>query len=190
MLQDTIENSWFGVDPAPTWTPENRHQGEPRWRTVDRALRDISVRRAALDADEARWLREAEALQIWRPLGMVSALDYLERALGYAPRTAQDRLRVARALGDLPRLTAALAGDELTFSAVRELSRVATPATEPAWLAAAAGKNLRQIEELVAVHRPGDRPDDPPDPEARPRVVQFELAAETFALMRQARAVL
>jgi hypothetical protein len=22
------------------------------------------------------WLREAEALQIWRPLGMVSALDY------------------------------------------------------------------------------------------------------------------
>jgi len=64
---------------------------------VDRALRAISVRRAALDADEARWIREAEALQIWRPLGMVSALDYLERVLGYAPRTAQDRLRVARA---------------------------------------------------------------------------------------------
>jgi VCBS repeat protein len=54
----------FGVDPAPTWAPENRHKAEPRWRTVDRALRDISVRRAALDADEARWLREAEALQI------------------------------------------------------------------------------------------------------------------------------
>jgi hypothetical protein len=64
---------------------------------VDRALRDIAARRAALDADEARWLREAEALQIWRPLGMVSALDYLERVLGYAPRTAQERLRVARA---------------------------------------------------------------------------------------------
>jgi hypothetical protein len=33
---------------------------------------------------------------------MVSMLDYLERVLGYAPRTAQDRLRVARA-PDFPR---------------------------------------------------------------------------------------
>jgi len=164
MLQDTIEDSGVGVDPAPMWAPENWHQAEPRWRTVDRALRDISVRRAALDADEARWLREAEALQIWRPLGMVSALDYLERVLGYAPRTAQDRLRVARALGALPRLTAALAGGALPFSAVRELTRVATPPTEARWVAAATGKNLRQIEELVADHRPGDRPDDPPNP--------------------------
>ncbi|HEX2688337.1 MAG TPA: hypothetical protein VHN14_17020 [Kofleriaceae bacterium] len=74
---------------------------------------------------------------------MVSVLDYLERALGYAPRTAQDRLRVARALGTLPELTAALAGGELAFSAVRELTRVATPTTEASWLAAARGKNLR-----------------------------------------------
>ena len=160
------------------------------WRTVDRALRAIRQRRAALDAEEARWLREAEALQTWQPLGMVSALDYLERVLGYAPRTAQDRLRVARALGDLPRLTEALASDELSFSAVRELTRVATPATEAAWVAAAMGRNLRQIEELVADHRPGDRPDDPPDPAARTHVVRFELSAETFARMRQARSVL
>ncbi|HEX8113599.1 MAG TPA: HNH endonuclease signature motif containing protein [Kofleriaceae bacterium] len=162
----------------------------PDWRMVDRALRAIRQRRAALDAEEARWLREAEVLQIWRPLGMVSALDYMERVLGYAPRTAQDRLRVARALGDLPQLTAALAADELAFSAVRELTRVATPGTEAAWIAAAAGKNLRQIEELVADHRPGDRPEDPPDPQARTHVVRFELAAETFARLRQARTVL
>ncbi len=135
-------------------------------------------------------MREAEALQIWRPLGMVSALDYMERVLGYAPRTAQERLRVARALGDLPQLTAALAEDELPFSAVRELTRVATPGTEAAWIAAAAGKNLRQIEELVADHRPGDRPDDPPDPHARTHVVRLELAAETFALLRQVRTVI
>ncbi len=150
----------------------------------------IAGRRAALDADEARWLREAEAIQIWRPLGMVSALDYMERVLGYGPRAAQDRLRVARALGTLPQLTAALAHGELPFSAIRELTRVATPATEAAWRQAATGKNLRQIEELVADHRPGDCPNDPPDPEVRVRVVRFELSAETFALLRQARVVL
>jgi len=148
---------------------------EPRWRTVDRSLRTIAARRAALDAEEARWLREAEALQIWRQFGMVSALDYLERVLGHAPRTAQDRLRVARALGSLSQLATALESGELSFSAVRELTRVATPATEAAWLGAATGKNVHQIEGLVANHSPGDHPDDPPNPQVRTHVVRFEL---------------
>jgi hypothetical protein len=188
MLRDVASEGEIEVGPVASWGSE-RSMCEPDWRRVDRALRTIR-RRATLDAEEARWLREAEALQIWRPLGMVSALDYMERVLGYAPRTAQDRLRVARALGDLPQLTAALAADELAFSAVRELTRVATPGTEASWIAAAAGKNLRQLEELVADHRPGDRPDDPPDPQARTHVVRLELAAETFALLRQVRTVL
>src|SRR5215510_8813381 len=185
-----VEESGVAVSPAVARAFELPHPGEPRWCTVDRALRAIALRRATLDADEARWLRDAEALEIWRPLGMVSALDYLERVLGYAPRSAYDRLRVARALGDLPELTATLAGGELPFSAIRELTRVATPTTETAWIAAATGKNLRQIEELVADHHPGDRPDDPPDPKARRHVVRFELSAETFARLRQARTVL
>jgi predicted nucleic acid-binding protein len=159
---------------------------EPRWKIVDRALRTISARRTALDAEEARWLREADALQIWRQLGMVSALDYLERTLHYQLRTAQDRLRVARALGGLPQLTAALDSGELSFSAVRELTRVATPTTEFAWVATAMGKNVHEIEELVANHNPGDNPDDPPNPQVRTHVVRFELQAETFAALRQA----
>src|ERR1700689_3596095 len=88
---------------GPTWA-----QNQTDWRDVDRALRTIARRRAALDAEEASWLREAEALQIWKPLGMVSALDYMERVLGYSPKAAHDRLRVARALVDLPLLDAAL----------------------------------------------------------------------------------
>ena len=190
MLRDAASEAEIEIAPVASWGSDPWSASGPDWRRVDRALRAIRKRRAALDADEARWLREAEKLQIWRPLGMVSALDYMERVLGYAPRTAQDRLRVARALGDLPQLSAALAADELPFSAVRELTRVTTPGTEAAWIAAAAGKNLRQIEELVADHRPGDRPEDPPDPQARTHVVRFELAAGTFALLRQARVVL
>jgi hypothetical protein len=100
MLGNTVDATMSEVLAAPPWAPDSPPRGHLDWRTVDRALRAIRQRRATLDAEEARWLREAEALQIWRPLGMVSALDYLERVLGYAPRTAQDRLRVARALGD------------------------------------------------------------------------------------------
>jgi 5-methylcytosine-specific restriction endonuclease McrA len=174
-------------DSTPTWA----HATERRdWRTVDRALRSNARRRAALDADEARLLREAESLQIWKPLGMVNALDYMERVLGYGPRVAQERLRVARALGDLPEMTEALERGALSFSAARELTRVATRGTEAEWIVAAREMNLREIEELVAGHRPGDLPEDPPDPDVRNHVVQLELKPETYALLRQARAQL
>ena len=161
------------------------------WRAVHGHLHRNARRRAALDANEAYWLREAERLQIWKPLGMVSLLDYMERVLGYAPRTAQDRLRVARALAHLPVLTESLGEpDGLTFSGVRELVRVATPDTEADWLEAATGKNPREIEELVAGHAPGDHPDDPADPEIRTHAVRYELSPETFALLRQAQLAL
>jgi 5-methylcytosine-specific restriction endonuclease McrA len=185
MLRDaTIE---IHDDSTPTWA----HARERRdWKTIDRALRSNARRRAALDADEARLLREAEALQIWKPLGMVNALDYMERVLGYGPRVAQERLRVARALGDLPEMTEALEHGDLSFSAVRELTRVATRGTEAEWIVTARDMNVREIEELVAGHRPGDLPEDPRDPDVRTHVVQLELKPETFALLRQARAQL
>ena len=165
-------------------------EGRLDWQTVDRALRGIAARAGALAAEEMRWLREAEALQIWKPLGMVSAIDYMERALGYAPRTAQDRLRVARTLATLPKLDDALAHGALHFTAVRELTRVATPANEGDWRDAAIGKTQRQVEELVADRRPGDGPQDPKDPAARIHRVQLELSATTFARLRQTRQAL
>src|SRR5258706_1721151 len=163
---------------------------ESDWRVIDRALRTIARRRCALDADEARWLRDAEAVQIWKPLGMVSALDYCERVLGYGPRAAHDRLRVAKALGELPGMTEALASGELPFTAVRELTRVATPETESEWIDDACRKNVRQVEELVAGHKKGDRPTDPKDETLRKHVIVLEVDGAAFAEWREARTAL
>ena len=160
------------------------------WREAERQLRANARQRAALDADEAYWLREAERLRIWAPLGMVSMVDYLERVLGYGPRAGQDRLRVARALGALPELTAALDQGTLSYSGIKELVRVATPETERTWRDEAIGKNQRQIEELVAGPSPGDLPDDPVDPEVRMHLVRFEVSASTSAVVRQVRLAL
>jgi hypothetical protein len=164
--------------------------GAVTWDVVHAQLTQIAKRRATLDAEEARWLRRAEALQIWKPLGMVNALDYLERTLGYAPHAAHERLRVARSLGGLPVIERAFVDGRLGFTAVRELTRVATPATESAWVAAAVGKSLRELEPMVANHQPGDHPDDPPTPELRTRKVSFDLPPETYAVLRQAHLVL
>ena len=157
---------------------------------LNRELCAIARDRGGLDAREMRALRAADEIQIWRPLDMTSVHDYLERRLGYAPRTAQDRVRVARALGALPALEHALDTGELAYSAVRELTRVANVATERAWIQRAAGKNLRQIEELVSGRQQGDLPDDPADPDLRRHRVSFEIRAATFARWRQAQAAL
>jgi 5-methylcytosine-specific restriction endonuclease McrA len=63
---------------------------------------------------------------------------------------------------------------------------VATADNERAWLEAARGRTARQIEELVARHRPGDGPDDPYDGSLRRHVLRFEVTAETMATFREA----
>ncbi|MFN0248038.1 MAG: hypothetical protein ACKV2T_14200 [Kofleriaceae bacterium] len=98
-------------------------------------------------------------------------------------RTAQERMRVARALADLPQLMDALSVGELSFSAIKELARVATRSTERAWCDAARGKNLREVEQLVSGRKPGDLPTDLPDDEARLRTLRFEeISASGYAL--------
>jgi len=163
--------------------------GPAEWQEVDRRLREYARHRSALDAAEAFDLVRAEQLKIYASFGFVSLYEYMERVLGYKPHAARERMRVARALAALPETTAALARGALSYSAVRELTRVATAETEADWLAQAEGLVANQIESLVANHRPGDRPDDPTDPDLRPRVVRLELPPEVYALWRQARMV-
>ena len=124
--------------------------------------------------------------EIWRRLGKPSLLAYMKDVLGYAPKTARDRMRVAVALDEMPALAEALENGDQSYSALRELTRVVTPNTQREWCDAVRGKNLRQIEELVGVHRRGDLPTDPPNPDLAPRVVRFEVTTATYALLRQA----
>src|SRR5215475_10601017 len=164
--------------------------GPEEWREVDRRLREYARHRASLDATKTFDLLRAEQLKLHFLCGFATMYEYLERVLGYGPHAARERMRVARALVKLPRTTAALARGELTYSAVRELTRVATAKTEASWLAAAEGMAVNQIERLVAGHQPGDQPEDPTHPDLRPRVVRIELPPEVYALWRQARSVI
>ena len=154
----------------------------PDWRQLDRQLRGIARRRAALDAEEARWLVLAQQLELHRRFGYATLLEYLERTLGYGPRAARERLRVATALQVLPATAAALACGDHAYSAVRELTRVCRQDTERVWLDAVAGKTVHEIETMVAGRKPGDLPGDPVDPEDVRKTLVMELSAETFAV--------
>jgi hypothetical protein len=156
------------------------------WREIDRQLRRVARARARVDADELVWLARADEAKVHVRLGCVSMLEYIERVLGHPPRAARERLRVARALTALPGLAAELASGRQSFSAVRELTRVARPETEAAWIAAATGRCVREVEELVAGREPGADPGDPPAPDRVERPFELMLTSAARAMFRLA----
>jgi HNH endonuclease/Holliday junction resolvase RuvA-like protein len=153
-------------------------------------LTRLARERAAADAEEGRWLLVAWQAGAHVHLGHGSFVEYVERLLGYSPRTTREKLRVAEALERLPRAARALEQGALSWCAARELTRVATADTEAAWLDAARDKTTRQIEALIAGKQPGEPPPDPARdsdlPTPRRHVLRFEVSPETFATFREA----
>ena len=176
------EAVWCGV--------ESESEYDARCAQIHRRLKRIVKARGALDAQEAAALRDAQQQRLWRHYGYASLIEYMEIELGYSPRVAIERLRVAKAIEELPVIAEALTQGDLSFSAAKEITRVATPETEQAWVEAVTEKNVRQVEDLVSGHAKGDTPDDPPDPKLRTRVLRYEVLEETAALERQVRQAL
>ena len=164
--------------------------GRAAWRELDRQFRSLAKRRGALDHEELALIREANAVQLWRELGMVSIREYLERRMGYTPGVASERVRVAEALDAMPALEAALAAGELSYSAVREITRIATRRTERAWLSECRGKTVKEIMELLAEREPGDRPESPRKPDLRMKDKTMKIPPHVEAILRQCRAKL
>ena len=157
------------------------------WKRVHAELTRLARSKGVYDAEEARWLLEGKRVRVHEPLGYGTFLSYLEHVFGYGPRLASERLRVAEALTQLPAMTMALTEGELCWSAVRELTRVAVPATEAEWIAAAQGKSMREVEDIVSGRSSGDRPGDPADPALKREVLRLEVTGDGLAAFREAR---
>ncbi|HVO30270.1 MAG TPA: HNH endonuclease signature motif containing protein [bacterium] len=159
---------------------------ERDWKSVHDALTRHARLRCAQEFEEGQLLLAAQRTRAWVHDGCATFAQYVERHLGYDGRMTFEKLRVASALERLPLLASTLRDGAFCWSAIRELTRVATARTEEEWIAAARGRTVREIEELVAGHRTGDTPRDPRDPSLIRHVLRFELTAEEFALVRDA----
>ena len=114
---------------------------------------------AHLDAATARLLdliREFDERGGWGN-GFMSCAHWLSWRIGLAPGAAREHVRVARALGSLPRLKEALARGELSYSKVRALTRVATPETEERLLKVGRAGTAEHVERIVRGWRRMDR---------------------------------
>jgi Domain of unknown function (DUF222)/HNH endonuclease len=169
---------------------------------LDRLGDEIAEVSAHLEAATARLLdliREFDARGGWNS-GFRSCAAWLNWRIGLDLGAARERVRVARALGALPRLARALAAGELSYAKVRALTRVATPESEERLLAVGRAGTADHVERIVRGWRRMDRKAEAREAARQHRVralhvypdadgtiiVRGRLAPEVGALLRRA----
>ena len=135
-------------------------------------IAELSARIQAATYELLCYLREFDRQHGWE--GFRSCAHWLNWRTGLDLGAAREKLRVAAALAELNHLSAAMACGRLSYSIVRALTRVATPATEARLVAVACGATGAQVERLVRGWRQADR-------EAQPDAEQVRLARRTLS---------
>ena len=109
-----------------------------------------------LNAANHRWLvliAEFDRRQGWSDGFTQSCAHWLSWKCGLDLGAAREKVRVARALETLPQISVAMGRGELSYSKVRAVTRVATPATEEVLLNVALHGTTHHVEMLVRQFR-------------------------------------
>jgi hypothetical protein len=125
-------------------------------RSIDELAADICTLAGHLNAANHRWLlliAEFDRRNGWSDSATQSCAHWLNWKCGIAMGAAREKVRVAHALGNLPKISAAMAGGKLSYSKVREITRVAEPATEDYLLMIAEHGTAQHVEKLVRAYR-------------------------------------
>ena len=101
-------------------------------------------------------IAEFDAQEGWN-CGFKSCAHWLNWRTGIALGAAREKVRVARALGDLPLISEAMKGGQMSYSKVRALTRVATSENEAELLDFARAGSAAHVESLVRMWRKADR---------------------------------
>src|SRR5262245_45893445 len=128
----------------------------PRLVELERLGDEIAQLSAHLDAASANLLeliREFDARDGWNDGACRSCAHWLAWRTGTDLNAARERVRVARALGSLPRIAAALARGEISYAKARAITRAATSETEEQLLTFAKAGTAHHVERLVRAWR-------------------------------------
>src|SRR6202789_3829477 len=130
----------------------------PRGRLATLAALEAQITELAgqLNAAQYRWLMliaEFDRLKGWSDGLLRSCAHWLNFKCGLNLGAAREKVRVAHALAGLPKIAAAMARGELSYSKVRAVSRVACAATEENFLMIALHGTAYHVENLVRGYR-------------------------------------
>lgn len=98
-------------------------------------------------------IREFDENGYWGGPGLMSCAHWLNFKCGMGMNAARERVRVARALAELPNISAAFETGTLSYSKVRAMTRVATPDNEDYLLTIARHGTAYHVETLVRKYR-------------------------------------
>ena len=105
-------------------------------------------------------IAELDRREVWAAQGALSCAHWLSWACGIDTHTAREKVRVARALTELPLLSEALAKGELGYSKVRALTRIAMPGNEADLLNIGLHGTAQHVEKFVRLHRRAKRAEE------------------------------
>jgi hypothetical protein len=119
-------------------------------------IAELAAQISAATYELLAMLRDFDERAGWN-CGFRSCAHWLCWRVGLDPGAAREKVRVARALGALPLLSAAMRRGEISYSKVRALTRIATPANEQDLLSFGRAGTAAHVEKLVRGMRLVDR---------------------------------
>jgi hypothetical protein len=125
-------------------------------RPIHELATEICTLAAHINAAHHRWLMliaEFDQRDGWSDSATQSCAHWLNWKCGMAMGAAREKVRVARALENLPKVSAAMACGRLSYSKAREITRVALPETEDYLLMIAEHGTAQHVEKLVRAYR-------------------------------------
>jgi len=114
---------------------------------LEEALISFSERMNGLEYEYLVLIREFDIRQGWKAWHFNNCAEWLNFKCGISVGTAREKVRVAKALFDLPRCSESFAAGKLSYSKARALTRVANCRTESALLDFALFATASQVEE-------------------------------------------
>jgi hypothetical protein len=124
--------------------------------SIDALEQEITTLAAHLSAATYRWLvliEEFDRRMGWAGWGVRSCAHWLSWKCGVGLVAAREKVRVARALPSLPRVSEAMAAGRLSYSKVRAITRIAGPHNESALLSIAENGTASHVETTVRHYR-------------------------------------
>ena len=141
--------------------PNRVHSHIPDQVLEDQALRErledeITTLAGHLNAANHRLIKlldEFDRRDGWRGVGVRSLAHWLNFKCGIGKLAAREKVRVARALRDLPKIDAAFERGEISYSKVRAMTRAATAQNEAFLVQIARHGTADHMERLVRAYR-------------------------------------
>ena len=120
---------------------------------LEAALCTHAAHIAAAECRFVLMVAEVDRRGIWADQGAQTCAHWLSWRCGLSVGVGREHVRVGRALSELPAVRTAFANGELSYSKVRAITRVATPAIETSLLEMAGFATASQLETIVSAFR-------------------------------------